>query len=184
MSLIIFIFYIIGIPLAIGLIGKKVFSRVENPAQKIIVVTLCIGMFTGLIWLTVGEKWLADRQVRELCAKDGGVKVYETVKLTAEEYDELKQKNFILSDKFHRKPMDEYYLKSEHKLLKKGDPKLLRSHAWVVRRSDSKIIGESVHYARSGGELPGPWHGSSFHCPEIRKENPSLETSIFIRGAE
>ena len=34
------------------------------------------------------EKARLDQQVKELCAKDGGIKVYETVKLPADRFDQ------------------------------------------------------------------------------------------------
>ena len=40
-----------------------------------------------------------------------------------------------------------------------------RTHYRVLRRSEQKLLGETVLYGRGGGDLPGPWHDSSFVCP-------------------
>ena len=50
---------------------------------------------------------MADAEVRRLCEKDGGIKVYETVKLPAERFDEYgrisiaKKENMKSTDKFY-----------------------------------------------------------------------------------
>lgn len=174
----------VGVPLLAGWMLILLPRYLKEPYQKKLAIAggFCVLMAPWVI--SSGVKWYYDQQVLRLCAKDGGVRVYETIKLPAHKYDELKRSNFILLNKLHLTTMDAFYLEAENRSLREGNPKLLRSHAWIIRRSDNKVLGESVHYARSGGELPGPWHGSSFHCPEIRRENPSLETSVFIRGGE
>ena len=174
----------IGIPILAGWMFTVLPKRAKTTIQRKLAIAASIGVLIAPWLVSSGVKWYYDQQVRELCAKDGGVKVYETVKLSPEKYDDLKRVNFILPDKSRLKPADEYYLESEDQFLKEGNPNLLRNHAWVIRRSDGKILGESIQYGRGGGELPGPWHGSSFFCPEISKENPSLEPSVFIKGDE
>ena len=50
-------------------------------------LTILIAILTPA--LLVGcEKARLDQQVKELCAKDGGIKVYETVKLPPERFDQ------------------------------------------------------------------------------------------------
>jgi hypothetical protein len=131
-----------------------------------------------LLPLTGCEKARLDDQVRELCAKDGGVKVFETVKVSAEMLDS--HGNVRIPTKAESKSGDAYYsvLQTEH--LKTGNPELWRSRRQVVRASDGKVLGEWVRYVRRGGDLPGPWHESSFGCPEIGSAL-DLERSIFLR---
>jgi hypothetical protein len=172
----------VAVPILAGYMLLGLPKHLDKPSQRKWAKAGGLGVLMAPWIISSGVKWYYDQEVRELCAKDGGVRVYETMKLPAPQYEELKRLNFILSGKLHRSIIDEFYLKTEHQFLKEGNPKILRSHAWIMRRSDNKILGESVHYARSGGELPGPWHGSSFHCPEISRGNPSLETSVFIKG--
>jgi hypothetical protein len=145
-------------------------KRLSMPAM-----VLCT---TASVLLTGCEKWRLDSEVRELCAKDGGIKVYETVKLPAETFD--KEGVIKIPSKQEAKASDEYYYEWIVKYLHSGDPEMWRSHTLIIRRKDGKVLGESIHYARRGGDLPGPWHPSSFSCPEINKHNPSLEGSIFV----
>ena len=130
------------------------------------------------------EKHRLDEEVRRLCAKDGGVKVYETVKFTPK-----------LLDRFGRiwipsiedaNESDEYYYVSEKVYLYGGktsqieEAVMWRDHDQVIRRSDGKILGESVYYARRGGDIPGPWHPSHFGCPELK--DLGLIEKVFIRS--
>ncbi len=49
----------------------------------------------------------------------------------------------------------------------------------VYRHVDNKLLGESTTYARRGGDLPGPWHESSFGC-EFDADITVLNKQIFI----
>lgn len=109
----------------------------------------------------------------------GGVRVYETVRLSAEKYDALKRVNFMLPDKTRTEPVDEYYSETDRYYYRDGNPEISRRQYRIIRRSDQKILGELVFYGRGGGDLPGPWHGSSFTCPnptEVR-----FESAVFIK---
>jgi hypothetical protein len=146
------------------------------------------GILFALLWLGAsfwhggGRKVYYDTQVNRLCRKDGGVKVYETVKLPAEEYDQYAKRNWILPDMTQEKSADKYYYEVDYHHYRKGNPQMTRRQAKIIRRSDGKTLGESISYSRGGGDLPGPWHESSFICPPISKDRPGLEVSIFLRG--
>lgn len=125
------------------------------------------------------EKARLDDQVRELCAKDGGVKVYETVKLPPEKFDKFGVVTIPM--KKDAKAGDEYYYEWDIQYYKEGNPEMWRSEHRIVRAIDKKVLGISVRYARRGGDMPGPWHESSFGCPQIGNQ-PQLEQSVFIKG--
>ena len=148
--------------------------RPENLFQRIVhIVTgilLLSAWFGGAFWEVTGQKMYWDAKVREMCAKDGGVKVYETVILPAERFD--KYGNVHIPSKSFAKPTDEYYYESENRYFQKGNadqtgnPDVFQYNFRIVRHQDGKIMGESINYIRRGGGLPGPWHPSSFSCPE------------------
>jgi hypothetical protein len=119
----------------------------------------------GLI-LSGCEKARLDAQVRELCAKDGGIKVYETVKLPADSFDEWGMLKVYKPTQGENALGPEYRFHHDTHFYKKGNPQMSRSHYKIVRRSDSKLLGETVLYGRGGGDMPSPMHESSFHCPE------------------
>lgn len=141
-----------------------------------------VGAAVWLLWLLYelqGRKMYYDAQVRELCAKDGGVRVYETVRLPAERFD--RSGNVGVPNKRHVKPSDEYFFEVDIQYYRRSNPSIERARTTLVRRSDGKVLGESIRYGRGGGDLPGPWHDSSFDCPPISKAEGVLETSIFVR---
>lgn len=142
-------------------------------------------LLAGLVLMTIGyyegRKYLADVQVRELCAVDGGIKVYETVTLPAEKFDRFG--NFKIPMKKDAKASDEYYYEWDLRYLKPGNAEILRSEHRVVRVSDRKILGESIRYIRRGGDFPSPMHESSYICPEINSQ-VSAEKSIFQMKSE
>ena len=180
MSLILFLFYWIGIPVAIFIAGKWVWRQKEiSPIAKGFGLLACVAVLAGFLWLAVGETWWVDQQVKELCAKDGGVKVYETVKLPAERFNQWGQ--ILVPDKLYVKPSDEYYSIGEMTTLKQGSPELWRDHFQLFRVTDGKMLGEAVLYARRGGGLPGPWHESSFSCP-VNADITDLNKLAFIKN--
>lgn len=124
------------------------------------------------------EKDRLDREVERLCAIDGGIKVYETVRLPASKFDQYGE--IRIPYKENLKPKDEYYKVWHVSYIENGNPSLSRDHFQIVRQSDSKVLGESISYVRIGGDIPGPWHGSSFRCPE-NAGSPFLTRQIFIQ---
>jgi hypothetical protein len=127
------------------------------------------------------SKWELDREVKRLCAIDGGIKVYETVKLPKERFDKYGQ--IRVPAKWLAKPEDEYYYESSTNYLIKGNPELWQSHYKLYRAHDNKLLGESIGYARVGGDMPGPWHHSSFSCPE-KADITDVKKQIFIKTEE
>lgn len=127
------------------------------------------------------EKWRLDAQVKELCAKDGGIKVYETVKLPAAKFDTYG--SVRIPSKQDAKPSDEYYYEWNIDYYKRGNPELSRGHFKVIRRSDGRLLGESTYYGRGGGDMPGPWHDSSFRCP-ADADISVLKKSIFMHSVK
>ncbi|HQU98534.1 MAG TPA: hypothetical protein PLV19_04165 [Nitrosomonas sp.] len=145
--------------------------------KTLLVILLVLPFVTACI--SGPSKGQLDAEVRRLCAIDGGIKVYEMVKLPAERFDQHGQ--IRIPYKENLKPKDEYYKVWHVSYIKNGNPSLSRDHFQIVRQSDSKVLGESISYVRIGGDIPGPWHGSSFRCPE-NAGSPFLTRQIFIRS--
>ena len=192
MSLILFLVYWIGIPVAVFIAAKWVWRQKEaSPVAKGFGILACVVALTGFLWLAVGETWLADQKVKELCAKDGGIKVYETVKLPAERFDEFGQ--FRVLPKLYMKPSDEFFWEDDSQFYEKNknpewvenhrdqSMEIIRSHYKLYRKLDNSLLGEAISYIRRGGGLPGPWHESSFICSGPT-EQKSIESSIFLKA--
>jgi hypothetical protein len=179
MSLLLFLFYWIAIPVLVISAAVWLWRRIDSYAVRGLIAVACIATLSGLLWLAVGEKWQADRQVRELCAKDGGVRVYETVRLPAERFDKYGQ--LRVPAKEFANLEDEYFYDWQVKKYRNKPPVVRRDHFLVYRRSDGKLLGEAISYARIGGDVPGPWHESSFRCPD-HADDVVLESRIFVQS--
>lgn len=123
------------------------------------------------------EKDRLDREVERLCTIDGGIKVYETVKLPAERFDQYG--HIQIPAKWLAYPEDEYFYEGVTNYLIKGNPELLQLRTWIYRRSDNKLLGESTVYMRRGGGIPGPWHMPAFICPQ--KTDVDMKEQIFTK---
>ncbi len=155
-------------------------STFANRANRMALIVVVAALWFGFaFWEVGGKKLYWDARVRALCAMDGGIRVYETVRLTPDLLDQFGRIN--IPEKSKAEANDKYYYIKKTLYLRKNDPKILRMHTQVVRRNDEKLLGEIVRYGRGGGDLPGPWHPSNFTCPSPT-EKPYLEPSIFIKG--
>mgnify|MGYP001038377730 CR=1 FL=1 len=181
MSLLLVLFYFVGIPALVIAVAVWLWRKTDSSLARGLVMAGAMATLAGLLWLAQGEKWLADRQVRELCAKDGGVKVYETVRLPAEKFNQWGQPNFYRPDQGENALGAEYIFKQTISYQLQGTPSLHRYHVQVFSRASGKLLGESIGYSRGGGDLPGPWAPSSFSCPDKYGEIPLL-TKIFIKS--
>lgn len=123
-----------------------------------------------------------DAQVRELCAKDGGVKVYEMVMLPTERFDKYGDVTFPNS--VPKEPYGpDYRLETSSQQLLVGSPNIYRLEQRVVRLVDSRILGISIEYSRVGGDPIGPWHDSSYGCPG-RSGWGLLSRHVFIKNTD
>jgi hypothetical protein len=126
------------------------------------------------------EKDRLDREVKRLCAIDGGIRVYETVKLPVERFT---QYDFIsLPYKEIANSEDKYFYESSTTSLIRGNPELVKYHYAVYRQFDGKLLGEIINYSRRGGGIPGPWHMPAFRCP--KETDVNLNKKIFIKESE
>ena len=179
MSAILMFVYWIVIPVAVFRLARWLFFQGDGVLKKGLVVAATVGFFAWFLWIAVGRNMWLDHQVREMCAKDGGVKVYETVTLPPERFDKYGQVR--VPAKVYAKPEDEYFEEWKIVYLHRGNPEVWRSHFKIIRRIDSMVLGEALSYHRRGGGLFGPWHESSFGCPaDANKIN--LMKQVFIRA--
>ncbi len=141
----------------------------------------CAVAMTVMFLLTGCEraKTKLDREVDRLCAVDGGIHVYETVKLPKENFgpggEVFPQHRGLASNKGGLGP--NYQSRFKNELLVTGNPAMQRIRNQIIRLTDQKVLGELIVYRRSGGDLPGPWEPSQHSCPAGPKF--SLEQNIF-----
>lgn len=152
---------------------------------------LVVGVLFGLWWgVPTYRKASADAMVQELCTKDGGIKVYEIVKVPSEKFGLYGNvifpgnKNLPPSRK-EANPTDEFYFTSETTWIVpesgSGSLAVWRSQQRLFRAAGDKLLGESISYSRRGGDPVGPWHPSSFGCPSD-SDIVYLVKKVFVRN--
>jgi hypothetical protein len=142
-------------------------------------LTLCalLPIVTGC---ATPSQMAVDAEVKRLCVIDGGVKVYETVKLPADKFNQWGQINFYKPTQGENALGPDYLFKEETTFYRQGNPTFIRHHYKVIRKSDAKLLGETVSYGRGGGDIPGPWYPSSFTCPDVLLAGPNaLMKAVF-----
>jgi hypothetical protein len=111
--------------------------------------------------LTACEKYALDRQMEELCKKDGGVKIYEKVTLPAKDFDSFGEplgKYRMTARSREESYGPDYKFTVTETVLKDGDPikgqgRLMRYEHKLYRRADNKLLAVEILYARSGGDF-------------------------------
>lgn len=138
------------------------------------------------LWLGVPtyRKWKADRLVDELYAKDGGVKVYETVELPADKFVDASPR-LNIQPKQYVKANDEYYYIFEPTTyiipenINFGGLNVIRTHSKLFRAKDNKLLAERIGYGRIGGDpMLIPVHPSSYRAGQ---NEISMEKMTFIK---
>ncbi len=121
----------------------------------------------GLIACGSVQKAELDREVDRLCAIDGGVHIYEVVRLPKEDFGP----DGTVFPQYRGRLLTEgrfgpaFTARSANRVLVAGNPALERINTQIVRKADDKLLGEVVIYRRSGGDLPGPAAASRYSCP-------------------
>lgn len=124
---------------------------------------------------------ILDAEVDRLCAVDGGIKVYEKKRLPASRFDRFGAVTVPLKQ-FARATDDFFYTWDSVELKGQGkEGRLSRSHFRLYETRGERLLGEAVAYSRIGGDVPGPWHASSYGCPE-NTDISNLERQVFLRS--
>jgi hypothetical protein len=142
-----------------------------------------------------------DAEVMRQCAIDGGITVYETVKLPPSAFDEWgnvrlysEQKKEIVEARFHDSKLfvseyalgTKYLLRYEYRYLR-GDERLSdeasisRFSVQLLHMGGRKLLGEGVEYSRRGGDAPGSLGATVFSCPENKTIGDFL-SRIFLKN--
>lgn len=151
----------------------KAWRRSRRDAGKnqrrvdIVFGAFAIAWLAASFWYGGGRKFYYDAEVKEFCAIDGGVKIYEIVKLPSDRFNQWGEVSFYRADQGEAALGDEYITRLDRKYFRSENPVISRFHYEVIRRADHKKLGETTIYSRNGGDLYGPWAPSSFSCPPI-----------------
>jgi len=158
--------------------------------KRLSVGLLTLGLMAMAGCSTVSQRQL-DAEVDRLCAVDGGLKIYETVRLPPEKFNKYNQVNFYHPGRNENALGPEYIWKYKNTYLHPGgdpkaNPRMWRNHTQLFRRSDGHLLGEAVCYLRYGGDprFLAEYSGapeSSYSCPKKGVDGVHLLNGIFIK---
>lgn len=124
-----------------------------------------------IIWFIYCElnKAYWDNKVAQMCREDGGVIVYEKVKLTKVQAKNIGMVGGYLSisPKTASANISSLFTEDSTIILKSSSPKILKIERFVYKLGKDESIGKIVSYIRKGGDFPTVVQfPSSFSCPE------------------
>lgn len=149
-------------------------------------------MTTAFVWVIavaalVGcERYKLDRQMDELCKKDGGARIYKKVQLLPEMFNSagnVKTSAMKKDGDYILVIANEYVMRGDVTILKEGDPlkgngRLSRVHSRVTRIDDGELLAEGTEYLRAGGDLLVIGHHTQASCPDVPVD---LVKEVFVR---
>lgn len=165
------------LPVLAGCLFARLYIARKTSHQKVLAIVAGISLLATPWIISSLVKVYYNNKVSALCDKDGGVKVYETVTLPKERFNQW-GRILIPNIKNYGNLNDEYYYESFPNQLRNGNPEIYQLHEKVYRKIDRKLLGETVRYSRRGGDLPGPWAASFFSCPN-ESDITDLNKQIF-----
>jgi len=133
-----------------------------------------------------GRQAYWDAKVEEMCEKDGGVTIYERVRISRAEINRHVlpmtadgRLGFTIKELAH--PDAPIYAVERTTQIRDGNPRVQRVESEIVRRTNQVVVAKWVIYARAGGDFPtGLSDGTSFICPNLQKMTSDLNDQLFI----
>lgn len=142
---------------------------VLGPCRSAILAAVIVGVLSGCAGWSPGQQSYWDARVRELCKKDGGVTVYEQVKITRREFDALGGLNGTVPVPIRAfaQPGTPYVAETKRFTIHEWAPEVLRRETSIIRVADGKVLSRQIQYLRIGGDFPSPSHESSYSCADV-----------------
>ena len=151
----------------------------------IAMVLLATATLSGCMGWVPGRQAYWDAQVKEMCAKDGGVQIFEKLRISKSDIDLLGRVGGKIGVpvKELAHPNSPAYSVLTITNLREWNPRVSRSESTIIRRADQAVVARSVVYARSGGDFPtGFSEGTSFVCPDLKKITSDLQQLFVVEG--
>jgi hypothetical protein len=141
-------------------------------------------LLAGCMGWVPGRQSHWDAKVREMCEKDGGVHIFEKLRISRADVDLLGSLDGKIDVPLKRlaKPNSPAYADMRVTNVNEGNPQVTRTEATIVRQVDGAVVARWISYARFGGDLPSPAHPSSFRCPELKQITADLQPLFIVEG--
>lgn len=165
--------------------GSSVRSRGLSTVGWLLVIPVALVVLLILaISFYEGRKAYWDAKVREMCEKDGGVNIIETLRISKADSNLLGRIDgrIDVPVKELAKPNSPAYAELRITNIRKGNPAVTRTESAIVRRSDQVVVARWIVYSRFGGDFPSPAHPSSSRCPELTKITSDLQPLFVVEG--
>jgi hypothetical protein len=154
---------------------------------------LLLAGLAGCMGYVPGRQTFWDHKVNELCAQDGGMAIYQRIRIPKADVDRGVQpitwsgssigqgQRFIsTTDKKRAHPNALVYSEEKVTWLREANPSVRRVELQFRRSNDQAVIGKWVYYSRVGGDIPtGIAHDSSYVCPDYRKMSGAIN-DLFV----
>jgi len=155
-------------------------------------ISLAVLMMIGALVIVAGchgyvpgAKSYWDNKVNELCVSDGGLTVYQKVRVSQGEIRRhvlpTSAGRLSVATKEMAHPDAPIYSIESTTTLRDANPVVRRTESLIVRRADQAVVAKTVYYARVGGDMPtGLSDGTSFICPNLQKMASDLHEQLFL----
>ena len=127
-----------------------------------------------------GQKEHWDAKVKEMCSKDGGLKVFEVAEISRDEFELFR----VAPGQGHAIRPEEHsgtapiVRRTVQTTIREKYPQVWRLEQSAVRRSDGKVLAIYVSYSRVGGDFPTVIaHPSYYSCPN----EPALKMEDVVK---
>lgn len=134
-----------------------------------------------------GRKAYYDWRVKQMCEKDGGISIYEHIRISPQTAARMSRVAGHLSITYESSspPNDVAFLRGEPEILRTSEPSIHRHEQSIVRRTDGKIVARMVRYGRAGGDFPlSLSNPSTFSCPEWPKYYSEIAKVFVVEEAK
>lgn len=159
--------------------------RLQTAVSRIAIIAIAV-VVSGCMGYVPGAKSYWDEQVRAMCKEDGGVTVYERVRISRDQINRrvlpmAADGRLSVATKNTAHPEAPIYAVRRISQIRDSNPRVRRIESTIFRRIDGVVVAKQVIYARVGGDIPtGFSEGTSFICPDLQKLTTDLHEQLFI----
>jgi len=157
--------------------------------KKILFASIITTLFSGCMGYVPGQQSYWDAQVREMCERDGGVKIFERVKISKSDIDRRVLPSTadgrlgVAIKELAHPDSPVYGVEKITQLHQEKNLSVSRRELLVIRRIDQIVVAQQISYGRFGGDLPtGVVHDSSYGCPDPGARAAGLAELFIIQG--
>ncbi len=138
-------------------------------------ISICFLLGGCVVYTLENSYW--DARVDELCKKDGGITVFETIEFPTAQYERHLQHGELWLPRTYgpeARRSDSLYARGYHTMLRVGNPEVSRWTLSIVRGSDHKVLATRVTYTRGFERRRG--NDSQMY----KHECPSMSDEVFF----